>query len=198
MAWNLKFGRSDLHELAVSASGPAVCYGADGCVMPEPEVTAAPAVGDEESLKLREGVADKIVMLCLGLSSGVPLFFVRSKAYVPLMEQTLRKAANGHEVMVRCVILDDGLAVSYRIPPLPDSVSRVALARVADGGIATGFAAFCTMLGLLLTKSAGFAIPWQGVFLSAVAAMIGLFFGILAQWAGRHYGPMLATQQMLV
>ncbi|MDR1457189.1 MAG: hypothetical protein LBI34_04040 [Puniceicoccales bacterium] len=183
--------RFNIASVTDSITGPMVCYGPDGVVIagvfkaaegsPSKDLEEAPGI----TVKDNEG--ERIVIASLGLNSGVPTFLLRRREFIPLMEQILRRESNGREMTVCRITADDGLFISYRIPPLPEPLLRVALAKVADGGIATGFAAFCTFLGFLITRCVGFSIPWQGICLSVVAAAIGLFFGGLAQWIGRHY-----------
>jgi hypothetical protein len=176
------------------AAGGVVCYGEDGCMIAN--VTDPPGAGAGDAVKLKDGVAGRIAVMSCGVEGSVSVFVIKSAGYIPLMEQILRKTAGGREVLVRRIAADSGQTLAYRIPPLPEPVWRAVLAKVADGGIATGFAAFCTLLGCLITRLLGFAVAGQAICLAALAAVVGLMFGMAAQWAGRHWAG-LVHQQVL-
>jgi hypothetical protein len=141
-------------------------------------------------------MAANVLLLSCGVDGSASVFLLRSAEYIPLMEQILRREASGHEVVVRRITADNGLAVTYKIPPWPEPVCRAVLGRVADGGIATGFAALCTLLGCLFTRLVGFAIPGQTLCLAALAAIVGLALGIAAQWIGRHWSGIVRQQAL--
>ncbi|MDR2677130.1 MAG: hypothetical protein LBB26_01000 [Puniceicoccales bacterium] len=111
--------------------GCVVCYGEDGCMIPDVTEPPAAGAGDGSTVKLKAGIAEKIVLASCGVDGSVSVFLPKSSKYTSLMEQILQREANGHETMVRRIIADSGLAVSYRIPPLPAPLWRVVFAKAA-------------------------------------------------------------------
>ncbi|MDR2340970.1 MAG: hypothetical protein LBD72_01385 [Puniceicoccales bacterium] len=179
---------SDVAELPNAAVTP----------VPGPAQPAAGAPAPRPvPVKLKAGAADRVAIMSCGVDGVSSVFVVKSERYIPMLEQIVRKETNGCEATIRRVTADSGLTVSYRVPSLPAPMWCGVLSQVANGGVATGFAAFCTLLGFLSAQLVGFAIPGQGIFLTAVATVVGLLFGGSAWWIGRRYGPQLALQQRM-
>ncbi|MDR2677337.1 MAG: hypothetical protein LBB26_02090 [Puniceicoccales bacterium] len=169
------------------ATGPPVFFDKDGKRIAE--VTKPSAVGTPgtKSVELVEGVADRVVMVAIGTCGAMSVFLIKNDGYLSNVVKFIQEATNGRETMFRYVVADSGFTMTCKIPAAPEGIVRTLLGGAGTGGLATGFTAFCTFLGLLCASLAGFNIPGQGIFLSAVTAILGFLLGSLAQWFVRRY-----------
>jgi hypothetical protein len=136
----------------------------------------------------------RVTLAAIGVSGVASVYAVKTanESTIRLMESLHRKRTAGNETNVCYYSPEFPLPTFYRLSPLPDPFWKCLLGKIADGGLSAGVAAFCALLGFLITRLAGFAISGQGACLSAAAALVGLLLGGLAQWAGRRYGSQLS------